>query len=67
MGGSWSATADLLSSSQSSSPQVAIGNNGTVIAVWEELLSGTSMIYAAVKSLSGTWQSKEGNWDTQCQ
>ena len=54
-GGSWSVTPDTLSGSGSSSPQIAIGNDGTVIAVWQGLVSSTPCIYAASKTISGSW------------
>ncbi|MBS0653871.1 MAG: hypothetical protein JSR39_10165 [Verrucomicrobia bacterium] len=57
--GSWSATPDTVSASGASFPQVAVGNDGTVIAVWQADLSGTSTVYAAMKTISGSWGAQQ--------
>ena len=54
-GGSFSTTPDTLYPSGGSSSQVAIGDNGAVIAVWEVAISGISSVYAATKLLTGSW------------
>lgn len=54
-GGSWSATPDTLSGVGSSSPQVAIGNDGTVAVVWQGTVSSSPAIYATTKTIGGTW------------
>lgn len=55
VGGSWSVSPDTISSAGASSPQVAISSNGTVIAVWQGVIGSTPTVYAASKSINGSW------------
>jgi len=56
-GGSWSAAPETLSSLAipSDSPHVAIGGDGTTIAVWHGTVASIDTIYAASKTILGTW------------
>ena len=44
-----------LTTNPSSSPRVAIGNNGTVVAVWHSVISGSNIVVAATSPISGSW------------
>ncbi|MBS0650445.1 MAG: hypothetical protein JSR93_04720 [Verrucomicrobia bacterium] len=57
--GSWPVTPDSISTSGAVSPKVDVGNDGTVIAVWYADLSGTSTVYAAIKTISGSWAGQQ--------
>ncbi len=58
-GGSFPVTADVISLSGSDSPQVAIGANGTVVAVWHAILNSLDTIYAATKTINGSWNTSQ--------
>jgi len=55
-GGSWSIVNMLSSGGAESSPSVAIGANGTVVAVWHQN-TGSHIIVSAKKTISGSWGS----------
>ena len=58
-GGSWPGSPDDLSGSGMDYPQVAIGANGNVVAVWHGVFSSMDTVFAANKSISGTWNAPE--------
>ena len=54
--GTWSNVSQLTANTSSSSPSVAIGGNGTVVAVWSSVISGFETVISGVSSVSsGTW------------
>lgn len=57
--GTWSGVTTL-SASSSDSPQVAIGGNSTVVAVWHSVVSGADVIMSATKTLGGNWATAKG-------
>lgn len=56
-GGIWSVSPSTLSSLAipSDSPRVAIGSDGTTIAVWHGVVASIDTVYAASKTILGTW------------
>ena len=52
LNGSWPQTPDVLSGSACSAPQVAMGGNGTVVAVWHD---ESLCVYSASKAIDGSW------------
>jgi hypothetical protein len=54
-GGSWNLTVSVLSNGTSDSPQVAIGANGTVVAVWHSVITGSNVVVSATKTIAGSW------------
>lgn len=57
-GGSWSSVHVLSSNGADDAPQVSIGANGTVVAVWHQFISASSShgIFSATAQVSGSWQ-----------
>jgi len=54
--GAWGSVSTI-SSANSDYPQVAISENGTVIAVWHSVVSNADVIVSDTKSISGSWNS----------
>lgn len=54
--GSWPQSPDTLSSKGASVPNVSIGENGTVVAVW---MQSDFSIHAASKMINGSWGSSQ--------
>lgn len=54
--GTWGSVATL-SPASSDFPQVAISANGTVIAAWHSVVSGTDAIMSATQTIGGIWNS----------
>lgn len=60
-GGSWSLVVGLTSSGNESSPHLAIGSDGTIIAVWSSSSSGQDNVYSTNGSVSGSWNASPIN------
>lgn len=56
--GSWSGTADTLSTTASDTPMISIGDNGTVVATWHSVVSSINRISASTKTIGGSWSAE---------
>ncbi len=54
-GNDWSSVNTISDIGNESNPGVAIGANGTIVAVWHTVVSGSDTIYSATSQLNGNW------------
>jgi hypothetical protein len=54
-GGSWSLVNQLSTNGAEDNPDVYIGANGTIVAVWHSIVSGANLVYSAKGSVTGSW------------
>ncbi len=56
-GGSWSLVSQLSTNGAEDHPDVHIGGNGSIVAVWHSVVSGVDIVVSAKGSVGGSWGS----------